>query len=152
MKLHFFMFPFYFRRGTTDFLVLTIKAWSYFEKSGRLNKKCNLTFEASPPAFVRDRFKIYCRMPAGRGLRRTTLAPGHDETRTSDPLAILLSGYEFLSSVIDRQKVVHMSPPCNMHRWAQQVGARKYVKTAIFAPFCHPCTLILTVQVWQVVR
>ena len=33
-----------------------------------------------------NKHRIYCRMPARRGLRRTALAPGRDETRTSDPL------------------------------------------------------------------
>ncbi len=28
----------------------------------------------------------YCRVPARRGLQRTALAPGSDETRTRDPL------------------------------------------------------------------
>ncbi len=30
----------------------------------------------------------YCRVPAGRGLRRTALAPGRDETRAVNPLSI----------------------------------------------------------------
>ena len=30
--------------------------------------------------------EIYCRVSARRGLWRTAFAPGHDETRTSDPL------------------------------------------------------------------
>ncbi len=30
--------------------------------------------------------EIYCRLPARRGLRKTALAPGSDETRASDLL------------------------------------------------------------------
>ncbi len=33
----------------------------------------------------------YCRMPARRGLRRTVLAPGRDETRASDPYIRLVN-------------------------------------------------------------
>ncbi len=29
----------------------------------------------------------------------------------------------------DRQKVMHMSPPCNLHRWAQK--GRSLVKTVL---------------------
>ncbi len=30
----------------------------------------------------------YCRVPAGRGLRKAALAPGHDETRSSDYITV----------------------------------------------------------------
>ena len=29
---------------------------------------------------------IYCRVPAGRGLRKTTMAASHDETQSINPL------------------------------------------------------------------
>ena len=40
-----------------------------------------------PPSIGRWSIRAkYCRVPARWGLRRTTLAPGSDETRTRDPL------------------------------------------------------------------
>ncbi len=36
---------------------------------------------------------LYCRVPARRGLRKTALAPGSDETRTRDPLVRQLTDH-----------------------------------------------------------